>query len=79
LFNGLATPDSIHKSDYMTSFADAARAIQAAVEADANGITYAALHIPAPMPHGHFRLDRIKSVLDWMPEDPLSSIWRTDI
>jgi hypothetical protein len=79
LFNGLATPESIHNIDYMTSFADAARAIQAAVEADANGITYAALHIPAPMPHGHFRLDRIKSVLDWMPEDPLSSIWRTDI
>ena len=79
LFNGLATPESIHNIDYMTSFADAARAIQAAVEADANGITYAALHIPAPMPHGHFRLDRIKSVLDWMPEDPLPSIWRTDI
>ena len=79
LFNGLATPESIHNIDYMTSFADAARAIQAAVEADANGITYAALHVPAAMPHGHFRLDRIKSVLDWMPEDPLSSIWRTDI
>ena len=79
LFNGLATPDSIHKIDYMTSFADAARAIRAAVEADATGITYTALHIPAPMPHGHFRLDRIKDVLDWMPEDPLPSIWRTDI
>jgi len=79
LFNGLATPDSIHKIDYMTSFADAARAIRAAVEADATGITYTALHIPAPMPHGHFRLVRIKDVLDWMPEDPLPSIWRTDI
>ena len=78
LFNGLATPESIHNIDYMTSFADAARAIQAAVEADANGITYAALHVPAAMPHGHFRLDRIKNVLDWMPEDPLPSIWRRD-
>ena len=78
LFNGLATPESIHKIDYMTSFADAARAIKAAVEADATGITYAALHVPAPMPHGHFRLDRIKDVLGWMPSDSLPSIWRTD-
>jgi nucleoside-diphosphate-sugar epimerase len=78
LFNGLATPESIHAIDYMTSFADAASAIQAAVEADANGITYAALHVPAAMPHGHFRLDRIKDVLDWMPTDQLPSIWRRD-
>ena len=78
LFNGLATPESIHPIDYMTSFADAARAIRAAVEADANGITYAALHIPAAMPHGHFRLDRIRDVLGWMPTDHLPSIWRTD-
>ena len=79
LFNGLATPESIHAIDYMTSFADAAGAIQAAVEADANGITYAALHVPAAMPHGHFRLDRIKDVLNWMPTDQLPAIWRTDI
>ena len=78
LFNGLATPESIHPIDYMTSFADAARAIRAAVEADANGITYAALHVPAAMPHGHFRLDRIRDVLGWMPTDHLPSIWRTD-
>ena len=79
LFNGLATPESIHAIDYMTSFADAAGAIQAAVEADTNGITYAALHVPAAMPHGHFRLDRIKDVLDWMPTDQLPTIWRTDV
>ena len=79
LFNGLATPESIHAIDYMTSFADAAGAIQAAVEADANGITYAALHVPAAMPHGHFRLDRINDVLNWMPTDQLPAIWRTDI
>jgi nucleoside-diphosphate-sugar epimerase len=79
LFNGLATPESIHKIDYMTSFADAGRAIQAAVEADVTGITYSALHIPAAMPHGHFRLDRIKDVLNWMPTDHLPTIWRTDI
>ena len=79
LFNGLATPDSIHKIDYMTSFADAARAIQAAVEAEATGITYAALHIPAAMPHGHFRLDRIKNVLGWLPTDQLPSIWQSDV
>lgn len=78
LFNGLATPESIHPIDYMTSFADAGRAIQAAVEAPARDITYAALHIPAPMPHGHFRLDRIKEVLGWMPSDSLPSIWRND-
>ncbi|MFM7187230.1 MAG: NAD-dependent epimerase/dehydratase family protein [Armatimonadota bacterium] len=78
LFNGLATPESIHPIDYMTTFADAGRAIQAAVEADANDITYTALHILAAMPHGHFRLDRIKNVLDWMPEDSLPSIWRLD-
>ena len=79
LFNGLATPDSIHKIDYMTSFADAARAIQAAVEAEATGITYSALHIPAAMPHGHFRLDHIKDVLGWLPTDQLPSIWQIDV
>jgi len=78
LFNGLATPESIHPIDYMTSFGDAGRAIQAAVEADATGITYAALHIPAVMPHGHFRLDRIKDVLNWMPIDQLPYIWIVD-
>ena len=76
LFNGLATPESIHAIDYMTSFADAARAIQAAVEADANGITYAALHVPAAMPHGHFRLDRIQEVLAWIAKRQLLFIWR---
>jgi hypothetical protein len=63
----------------MTSFADAARAIQAAVEAEATGVTYAALHIPAAMPHGHFRLDRIKNVLGWLPTDQLPSIWQSDV
>ena len=78
LFNGLATPESIQPIDYMTSFADAGRAIQAAVEADVRSITYAALHVPAAMPHGRFRLDRIRDVLGWMPTDHLPSIWRTD-
>lgn len=68
-----AWPDQ--QSAYMISWADAARAVRAALEVDDLPEPAPIIGIHAPGPHGRLAPSRAADLLHWHPDDDLSQQW----
>ena len=75
LFNGISSDDSIPLIDYVTSFADTAELILAAVETKTPGIHFDVLHCPGSVPHGHFDNRRLYEILGDVKLEHLGRAW----
>jgi nucleoside-diphosphate-sugar epimerase len=67
---------SLAHAPFIVSWADAARAVRAALETPALPSPFERFHINADLPHGIFPNDKAKRLLGWQPRDDLRSFWQ---
>ena len=60
----------------IVSWADSARALRAALEVPILPSPYEEFHISVDTPHGIFRNDKAKRLLNWEPQDSVEPLWR---
>jgi nucleoside-diphosphate-sugar epimerase len=78
-FNDFVDPGHsapVPDNPFIISWADAARAIRAALEAPVLPSPFEIMHINTDAPHGVFPNDKAKRLLHWQPQDDLSRFWR---
>jgi nucleoside-diphosphate-sugar epimerase len=83
LFGDLVNPelpalDRLSPNANACSWADAARAVRRALHAPSLPHGYEPFHVVADLPHGKYRNDKAKRLLDWQPRDRLERYWRRD-
>lgn len=67
-----------HVHPFTTTWTDTARAIRAAVEVPSLPSPFEILHVNSDMPQGVFPNAKAKRILDWEPQDPTESWWKSD-
>ena len=81
LFAGFVEPNVAITQDqppgpFTITWADAGRAMTAAVRIREMEAPFAAVHVMDDAPHGRFRNDAVRRVLGWEPRDRLDDLWR---
>lgn len=78
LFCGFVSPGvdpGYRPHPFSVTWADAGRAMAAAVEVLRLPEPFPVLHIHAESPHGRYRNETARAVLGWEPKDPLDRYW----
>ncbi|WP_053206578.1 NAD-dependent epimerase/dehydratase family protein [Jiangella muralis] len=79
LFCGLVSPRAVYHSEvhpFAVTWADAGRAVSAAVRRSPLREAAPIVHIGAPSPHGRYRFDRADEVIGFRAQDALDHYWR---
>ena len=77
LFYLLQNPDLPGKSHpFLISWPDTGRALRRALEVTSLPSPYEEMNISADLPHGRFRHDKARLILNWQPRDGLENFWQ---
>jgi hypothetical protein len=76
LLQSPALPGESHP--FIISWPDTGRALRRALEVTSLPSPYEELNISADLPHGRFRFDKARRILNWQPRDGLDHFWQDE-
>ena len=77
LFASLRDPQMAGgSSPFVISWPDTGRALRRALKVSSLPSPYEMMNISADLPHGHYRHDKAREILEWEPRDGLEHLWQ---